>query len=198
MSRLDPVATLKTALVIGAMLGMALFIQSKTYRTLTRPSPAAQHALDLKKRDALINKEAPKAADGNDFAQPGAYPSEIRRRAGLPADDTGLREAIAHARAVHILRDDSDQGIYERAQIMEKALQAIHTLEGERYQVMVWPAENLEQLCRRHPDGEYGCEMYRRDFEAEKPSREKKERAFLEKEKAVVDELRAAYAEFTR
>lgn len=198
MSRLDPVATLKTALVIGAMVGMALFIQSETYKTLTRPSPAAQHALDLKKRDALIHKEVPKTADGNDFAQPGAYLSEIRRRAGLPADDTGLREAIAHARAIRILHDDSDQDAGNGAVRMERALDGAAMLEGERYQVMVWPAENLEQLCRRHPDGEYGCEMYRRDFDAEKPSREKKERAFLEKERAVVDELRAAYAEFTR
>lgn len=198
MSRLDPVAILKTALVIGAMLGMALFIQSQTYRTLTQPSPAELYALDRTNRDALIHKDVPKPADGEDFAQPGAYPSEIRRRAGLPSDDRGLREAIAHARAVHILRDNSDQGAFERAQIMEKALQALKTLEGQRYQVMVWPEENLEQLCRRHPDGEYGCKMYRRDFESEKPSREKKELEFLEKEKVVVEELRAAYAVFTR
>ncbi len=126
------------------------------------------------------------------------YQAEIRQRAGLPADGTGLREAIADATSSHIMNDKADPVIYERAQRMNKALTRLRELENMRYQVMVWPEENLEQLCRRHPDGEYGCKMYRRDFEAEKPSREKKELEFLEKEKVVVDELKAAYAEFTR
>jgi hypothetical protein len=141
-------------------------------------------------------KQTPGTATQKIYNTP--YQAEIRQRAGLPADATDLADKVTGATYTHIMASSSDTVAYGRAQRMEQALTRLRELENMRYQVMVWPEENLEQLCRRHPDGEYGCEMYRRDFEAEKPSREKKELEFLEKEKVVVDELRAAYAEFTR
>lgn len=194
---LDAVATIKTTLVIGAMLGAALFLQSTTYKRLSQRDPVEQRAAEKKAMYDLIHKNDPTPGTAKSpkiYNTP--YQAEIRQRAGLPADATGLEDAINDTATKHIMESNADPAADERAQRMEQALIALQELDKERYQVMVWPQENVDQLCKKHPDGDYGCKMYRRDFAADKPAREQKEQAFLKQEQAVVDNLKSAYAAF--